>query len=383
MRNFMLLTGVAALAASMPAIAKDNDRGRGNGRDQAQAQHKGKNHARAERGRERRAERGQERRVERRQQERRADRREQRSERLDRRERRVERAIQQERREIRQARSQDRRIDRRQEALREAREQQQRLAERRQRLIRESRREDRRDWRRWTERRLALRDRFADDFRRWRGNRPRRIGFNRRFCPPGLARQNRWCLPPGQLRHARIGQRLPVARVRYNIPDRYRYRFVDGDRWFWRYDNSGYVYRIDNRTMVVNRIVPLYGSDLIVGQPMPIGYDIYNVPYAYRGYYPDTADYYYRYDDGAIYRVDPETRLVEGVVAMLTGGVGGLGGLGIGDPLPLGYDAYNVPYAYRDSYYDRPDAWYRYADGSIYQVDPETRLIEAVISTLV
>ena len=43
---------------------------------------------------------------------------------------------------------------------------------------------------------------------------------------------------------------------------------------------------------------------------------------------------------------------------------------GVGQMLPMGYDAYNVPFAYRDRYYDSDRAMYRYADGHIYQVDP-------------
>ena len=70
-------------------------------------------------------------------------------------------------------------------------------------------------------------------------------------------------------------------------------------------------------------------------------------------------------------------------MALLTGGTNGLGGLGVGDRLPAGYDVYNVPFDYRDRYADSNDAWYRYADGSIYEVDPQTRLIESVISLLV
>jgi hypothetical protein len=50
--------------------------------------------------------------------------------------------------------------------------------------------------------------------------------------------------------------------------------------------------------------------------------------------------------------------------------------------LPVGYDAYNVPMAYRGQYYDTPGASYRYADGYIYQVDPTTRLIQAVIDAI-
>ncbi len=51
------------------------------------------------------------------------------------------------------------------------------------------------------------------------------------------------------------------------------------------------------------------------------------------------------------------------------------GGLSVGQPLPMGYSAYNVPMAYRSNYYDTPDAWYRYDNGYIYAVDPGTRMV--------
>jgi hypothetical protein len=94
--------------------------------------------------------------------------------------------------------------------------------------------------------------------------------------------------------------------------------------------------------------------------------------------YYDTDEAYYRYAPGAIYQVDPQTNLITSVASLLTGQP-----LGIGQSLPMGYDAYNVPYAYRDRYYDTDDSWYRYADGNIYQVDPTTRLITAVIDAIV
>ena len=65
------------------------------------------------------------------------------------------------------------------------------------------------------------------------------------------------------------------------------------------------------------------------------------------------------------------------IVALLAGD------LGVGSRLPMGYDTYNVPFAYRDRYYDSADNWYRYNDGYIYQVDPQTRLISAVIDAIV
>ena len=62
--------------------------------------------------------------------------------------------------------------------------------------------------------------------------------------------------------------------------------------------------------------------------------------------------------------------MIAAIVSLLAGG------LSVGQPLPLGYDAYNVPYAYRTTYYDTPDTWYRYNDGYVYQVDPRTRLVK-------
>ena len=54
-------------------------------------------------------------------------------------------------------------------------------------------------------------------------------------------------------------------------------------------------------------------------------------------------------------------------------------GLAIGQPLPMGYSAYNVPLGFRETYYDTPDAWYRYSNGNIYQVDPVTQLVTALV----
>jgi hypothetical protein len=41
-----------------------------------------------------------------------------------------------------------------------------------------------------------------------------------------------------------------------------------------------------------------------------------------------------------------------------------------------------VPYAYRATYYDTPAAWYRYNNGYIYQVDPATTLVTAIVASL-
>jgi hypothetical protein len=70
--------------------------------------------------------------------------------------------------------------------------------------------------------------------------------------------------------------------------------------------------------------------------------------------------------------------MVSSLAALTTGQT-----LGVGQVLPVGYDVYNVPYAYRDRYYDDVRYMYRYADGYIYRVDPQTRLISAVIDAIV
>lgn len=345
MRKFLLIAGAAALAAGIPALAQPEGKGRGGGGGPPHAErgHPGKGAGQDRRG-------GQE-------AERRADRGERSQRQTD---RRAERAQRQAERRAEQAeRGAERRFERRERA-----------AERR--LERGERRLERAERR--AERPFRDRDRHG-----YAALPVQAVGPQ--GCPPGLAKQNAFCMPPGHLRRAQVvGQRLPVADWDYNVPDRYRYRFADGPDARYRWDD-GYVYRLDPRTGLVESVIPVLASGLLTGEPMPLGYEIYNVPLSYRSYYPDTDDAWYRYDDNAIYEVDPETRLVESVVALLTG-AGGLGGLGVGDMLPGGYDAYNVPLDYRDTYYDRPDAMYRYADGSIYQVDPQTRLIESVISLL-
>lgn len=158
-------------------------------------------------------------------------------------------------------------------------------------------------------------------------------------------------------------------------PNRAMYR--DNRDYYYRYAPEG-LYRVRRDNDVVAALIPLLGGAFSVGQPLPAGYGAYNVPLQYRNAYYDTPDRNYRYGDRAIYSVDPTTNLIQGVVALLTGNQ-----LGIGSTLPTGFDAYNLPLDYRDRYSDTADNWYRYNDGYIYQVDPTTRLITAVIEALV
>ena len=265
----------------------------------------------------------------------------------------------------------------------------------------------------------------------------RRLGFGAGGCPPGLAKKPEPCMPPGQAAKF-VGQPLLAASrlaALDSLPNAFRPLFLDNDDYYYRY-GGGYLYRVDRDNDLIDSLLPLVGAAMIgqplasslvnpyyrpsyfnsfypnsqydcyrygygyvyetncasglvedviptfdygygVGQIMPASYGYYNVPYAYRSSFLDGDDYYYRYAPGAIYQVDRGTSLITSVAALLTGG------LTVGQPLPMGYSAYNVPYAYRTSYYDTPDMWYRYNNGYIYSVDPTTQLVTAIVRALV
>ena len=186
-------------------------------------------------------------------------------------------------------------------------------------------------------------------------------------CPPGLAKKNNGCLPPGQAK--KLG----------GYSDRYAYRpsyFGYGDFGSGRYMyNDGYLMRYDGDR--ISGYIPLLGGALSVGNRWPEYYRDVNVPDYYRDYYNLGSNGSYRYADDVFYRVDPQTSAITSIVALLTGDQ-----FTVGQPMPMGYDVYNVPYAYRDRYYDTPDSYYRYSDGYVYQVDPTTRLVQAAIQLL-
>jgi hypothetical protein len=163
------------------------------------------------------------------------------------------------------------------------------------------------------------------------------------------------------------------------VPTAYQpfYRNTPDD--YYRYAN-GYVYEVDRDTGMIEDMFPLLDQGYGVGQMLPASYSYYNLPYQYRSHYRDNDDNLYRYAPGAIYQVDRKTQLITSIASLLTGTNNGLA---VGQQLPMGYDAYNVPYDYRDRHSDTPDNWYRYSNGNIYQVDPTTRLIKAVIDAIV
>lgn len=398
MTKLFLAAGVAALAITTPAASQPGDRGGGKDR--------GAQVKKAERGGKARAQRAERRDVVKQ----RSKAREQRAERVSRvREQRAERAekIRENRAELR-----ERTVERRVELRERARDRRaDRIEARRELALRNQPRD-------WTVRGRA---RGWDDF------------YN---CPRGLAKKPVPCVPPGQVKNV-VGQPVRALSDRVELrqlPNRLRSVYADTDRYYYRY-GSGYAYRVNRTNNVVSALLPLFGLGLTAGQPfpsaysnyymptalqsfypntpytsyryangyvyqidpitgliedvdpllgygygygqmMPATYSAYNLPYQYRPLYADTANSYYRYAPGAIYQVDPQTSLITSVAALLGGG------MTIGQPLPMGYSAYNVPMGYRSNYYDRPDAWYRYSNGNIYQVDPTTQLVTALVASI-
>ena len=222
----------------------------------------------------------------------------------------------------------------------------------------------------------GVRQRGEVDFRVVQGD-DRRYASLGANCPPGLAKKG--CMPPGQAKKLfNVGERVqPAWFAGYNVPSEYRDFYYDTPESYYRYSDEGYIYRIDQGSDLISGLIPLLGGGFAVGQPLPAGYDVYNVPMQYRDDYYDTDESYYRYGDDAIYEVDPQSGIIESIVALLAGD------LNVGQALPAGYDAYNLPMDYRDDYRDSDEANYRYADGNIYQVDPQTQIIQAIVEMLV
>ncbi len=185
-------------------------------------------------------------------------------------------------------------------------------------------------------------------------------------CPPGLARRHNGCLPPGIARQSRdeafgfayrpalfgvplraaadyvfydgyliptgagggrylpllggalaVGQVWPEAYPSLPLDDWQRgyYGFDDPDAY--RYADN-VVYAVDPGTSAIESVVALLtGSDFAVGEQLPEGYDVYNVPAAYQDRYADSDEALYRYADGRVYEVDPVTMLIQQVIELI------------------------------------------------------------------
>lgn len=78
-------------------------------------------------------------------------------------------------------------------------------------------------------------------------------------CPPGLAKKNNGCLPPGQAKKLyNIGQRFPSGYGypwSYNqIPHDIRSRYGFDPDYNYHY-GDGYLYQVDPTTMVIRQVV--------------------------------------------------------------------------------------------------------------------------------
>ena len=240
---------------------------------------------------------------------------------------------------------------------------------------------DRYEDRRYSERRderheVRVRYDERDDRRILRGDRDRSWLIQDRErgliagCPPGLAKKRNGCNPPGQVKD---DYRRSIFGYDYRPS---LFGLLNYDRRGDYHYRDGYLVRYGDRGIA--SWLPLLGGALGIGEVWPSSYRSYRVPDYYVDYYDLGGDDRYRYADNVIYRVDPEDAAITSIAALITGDE-----FTVGQPMPRGYDVYNVPYAYRDRYYDTPEYMYRYSDGYVYQVDPETRLVAAAIELLI
>ena len=91
------------------------------------------------------------------------------------------------------------------------------------------------------------------------------VGYGVGGCPPGLAKKHNGCMPPGQAKklyrgqrwRSGYGERYAYRQIPYDL--RQRYDLNPYDRYY--YDN-GYLYQVDPRTLLVQRVI----SALLTGR---------------------------------------------------------------------------------------------------------------------
>ena len=85
------------------------------------------------------------------------------------------------------------------------------------------------------------------------------VGYGVGGCPPGLAKKNNGCLPPGQAKKLyNVGQRWPGSygyrwnydQIPYDLRNQYGF-----DRRYNYYYGDGYLYRVDPATMLISQVV--------------------------------------------------------------------------------------------------------------------------------
>jgi hypothetical protein len=90
------------------------------------------------------------------------------------------------------------------------------------------------------------------------GNRHGERHWTAAKCPPGLAKKNNRCMPPGQYKkYYTSGQRIPRdwRNVEYRaLPDAYRSRYGYNDDYRYYY-NDGRVYAVDPTTSLIQSVI--------------------------------------------------------------------------------------------------------------------------------
>ena len=85
------------------------------------------------------------------------------------------------------------------------------------------------------------------------------VGYGTGGCPPGLAKKNNGCMPPGQAKKLyNVGQRWPgnygyawnYNQIPYDL--RTQYGFDQNHRYYY---GDGYLYRVDPATMMISEVV--------------------------------------------------------------------------------------------------------------------------------
>jgi hypothetical protein len=85
------------------------------------------------------------------------------------------------------------------------------------------------------------------------------VGYGAGGCPPGLAKKNNGCMPPGQAKKLyNVGQRFPLGygnawnynQIPYDL--RSQYGFQPGSNYYY---GDGYLYRVDPATMLISQVV--------------------------------------------------------------------------------------------------------------------------------
>jgi len=85
------------------------------------------------------------------------------------------------------------------------------------------------------------------------------VGYGTGGCPPGLAKKNNGCLPPGQAKKLyNVGQRWPGSygyrwnydQIPYDLRNQYGF-----DPHYNYYYGDGYLYRVDPATMLISQVV--------------------------------------------------------------------------------------------------------------------------------